>query len=171
MDVAEADLVNALVIVVGGSRPTVSPAQVALLLTTFYRVGEHKVHVHRSSSDDFLLLFAARQTADIVLNATPPVGAPFLLLFRRWCRQSRALFTPLWFKVLLSISVVPAHIWLAESIQEIIGSSCLVFEVAPCSASKSHMSKFMVVDWSLTLDLIPTEVGCVVPEPVPPFMD
>jgi hypothetical protein len=92
--VAEADLANSLFIVVGGSRPTVSPAQVALLLTTFYRVGEHKVHVHGSSSDDFLLLFAAHQIADIVLNATPPVGAPFLLLFHRWCRQSRALFTP-----------------------------------------------------------------------------
>jgi hypothetical protein len=51
---------NALVAVVGGSRPMVSPAQVVFLLTTFYRVGEHEVCIHRSSPDNFILLFMTR---------------------------------------------------------------------------------------------------------------
>jgi hypothetical protein len=56
----EAKLMNALVAVVGGSRPMVSPAQVVFLLTTFYRVGEHEVCIHRSSPDNFILLFMTR---------------------------------------------------------------------------------------------------------------
>jgi hypothetical protein len=141
---------------------------VVLLLTTFYGVGEHEVCIHRSSPDDFLLLFMAHQTTDRVLHANPLVDAPFLLLFHRWCHQLRAWFaTPLWFKVHLSISNLPTHIWLTDSIQQIIGSSCLVFEVTPCSTSKSDMSKFMVVAWSLNPNLILAEVGCVIPEPTP----
>jgi hypothetical protein len=78
---------------------------------------------------------------------------------------------PLQFKVLPAISNVPAHIWSTASIQEIIGSSCLVFEVAPCSASKSDMSKFMVVAWSVNPHIISAEVGCIIPEPTTPFED
>jgi hypothetical protein len=83
----------------------------------------------------------------------------------------RGLPPPLRFKVRLSISNLPAHIWSTDSIQEIIGSSCLVFEVTPCSTSKSDMSKFMVVAWSLNANLILAEVGCVIPEPTPLFVD
>jgi hypothetical protein len=162
---------NTLVMVVSGSRPSVTPNQVLLLLTTFYGVGEHEAHVRRSSPEDFLLLFAAHQTTDMVLHTNPLADAPFSLLFHRWCRQSRVCFVPLRFKVLLTISSIPAHIWPLASIQEIIGTPCLVFEVTPCSASKLNMSTFMVVAWSLTAYLISIEVGYIVSEPTTPFID
>jgi hypothetical protein len=72
--------------------------------------------------------------------------------------------------VLLSVSNVPAHIWSADMIQEIIGSSCLVFEVAPSSSDRFDLSSFLVVAWACRPDLIPTEVGCSIPEPVEPFV-
>jgi hypothetical protein len=92
-------------------------------------------------------------------------------LFHYWCRHSRAMFSPLWFKVLLSIFNVPTHIWSANSIQEIINVSYLVFEVASCSSAKSNFSEFPVVAWSWNPDQILVEVGCVVPELGQPFVE
>jgi hypothetical protein len=66
----------------------------------------------------------------MVLHATPPQQADFTLIFHRWSRQAGALFKPFYFKVLLSISNVSVHVWSVETIQMIIGSSCLVFEVS-----------------------------------------
>jgi hypothetical protein len=81
------------------------------------------------------------------------------------------LFNPFRYKVLLSVSNVPAHIWSVETIQEIIGSSCLVFEVAPSSSGRFDLSSFLVVAWACRPDLIPTEVVCSIPEPVEPFVE
>jgi hypothetical protein len=44
--------------------------------------------------------------------------------------------------VLLSISHVPAHAWLVETIQAIEGSSYLVFEVFPRLLDQSDLSSF-----------------------------
>jgi hypothetical protein len=50
----------------------------------------------------------------------------------------------------------------------VVGSSCLVFETAPSSADGSDMSRFLAVVWTIHPDLIPREVGCVIPEAVEP---
>jgi hypothetical protein len=52
-----------------------------------------------------------------------------------------------------------------------IGSSCLVFEVAPSSLEQTDLSSFLVVAWTRHPDLIPNEVGCSVSEPVEPFVE
>jgi hypothetical protein len=52
----------------------------------------------------------------------------------------------------------------------VVGSSCLVFETAPSSADGSDMSRFLAVVWTIHPDLIPREVGCVIPEAVEPFV-
>jgi hypothetical protein len=91
-----------------------------------------------------------------------------LILLCRWCQQVEALFSPLRFKVLLAVSIVPGHLWSVEVVQSIIGSLCLVFEPAPQLVAGEDLSKFFVIAWSKHPDLIPVEVGCIVPEPAGP---
>jgi hypothetical protein len=75
---------------------------------------------------------------------------------------------PLCYKVLLSITNIYAPIWSKDVVQEILGSSCKVFETTLTSATGEDLSSFMVVAWTMHPDLIPTEMGCVVPEPEGP---
>jgi hypothetical protein len=108
-------------------------------------------------------VFANRQLADRVLYAPPPPQAGISLNFRRWNRQAGALFKP--FQILVSVTNVLAHVWLVETVQEIVGSSCLVSEVSSRSLDQSDLSRFLVVVWVRHPDLVPTEVACSVPEP------
>jgi hypothetical protein len=68
----------------------------------------------------------------------------------------------------LSITNIYAHVWPKEVVQEILGSSCRVFESSPYSVDGSDLSSYLVVAWTRHPNLIPTEVGCVVPEPDEP---
>jgi hypothetical protein len=124
------------------------------------------VQVRCYKTESFLLVFDDRAEVDRVLH-TPPPTAYLILVFRRWQRQHGALFSPLYFKVLLVSDKVLTHVW-PEVAQQIVGSSCLIFDVALSSASGEYMSHFLATAWSLHPDLIPSEVGCVAPEPEEP---
>jgi hypothetical protein len=75
------------------------------------------------------------------------------------------------FKVLLSISNIPAHTWSVDFVQAVVGSSSLVFEVDPSTLDQSDLSSFLVVVWARHPDLIPSEVCCSMPKPVEPFIE
>jgi hypothetical protein len=94
---------------------------------------------------DFLILFISRQSVDWVLQAPALEGAEFMLFFQHLHRQAGALFSLLCFKVLLSITNIPVHAWLAELAQAVMGSSCLVFNTVPCSLDRSDMSSYLVI--------------------------
>jgi hypothetical protein len=162
---AEAALANALTVTVGGTRPVLSSEQVRDHLSRFFAIGEGEVQVKRYNRADFLLVFANRQLADRVLH-TPP-----LLQACRWNQQAGALFKPFRFKILLSVTNVPAHVRSVETVQEIVGSSCLVSEVSPRSLDQSDLSRFLVVVWARHPYLVPTEVACSVSKPADPFVD
>jgi hypothetical protein len=101
------------------------------------------VHVRHYDEEVFLLIFQDRLDAGWVLYALQPDEVELHLIFRRWRQQSGVLFSPLFFKVLLSIGNIPAHIWLVELAQTVVGSSCLIFDVSPASADGSDMSQFL----------------------------
>jgi hypothetical protein len=103
--------------------------------------------------------------ADRVLHAQPPTATTFSLRFHCWSRQSRALFSPLRFKVLLVVDNIPVHLLLSKVMLAIIGSSCLSFELALDYVNRVDLSRFFVVAWARHPDLIPNGVGCLVPEP------
>jgi hypothetical protein len=65
---------------------------------------------------------------------------------------------------MLSITNVYTHTSLEDVVQQILSSPCNVFEVSPRSAASSDLSRYMVVAWTMHLERIPMEVGCVVPE-------
>jgi hypothetical protein len=73
--------------------------------------------------------------------------------------------------VLLALENMAAHAWSIEAVQAIIGSSGLMFEPAPVLVSGVDRSHFYVVAWVVHLDLIPVEVGGILPEPEEPFVE
>jgi hypothetical protein len=108
------------------------------------------------------------QEADRVLHIVPPTEVELVLVFRRWQRQSGALFSPLHFKVMLALENLPAHVWSLEVTQEVVRTSRAIFDQAPSSSAATDMSQYIVAAWALHLDLIPIEVGCIVLEPEEP---
>jgi hypothetical protein len=46
------------------------------------------------------------------------------------------------YKVPLAVDNIPTHIWSVESIQAIIGTSFLVFEVGPSSLDGTDLSRY-----------------------------
>jgi hypothetical protein len=148
IDDAEEALANAFVTMVGGTRPFLSPAQVADYLRRFYSVEEQSAQIKRYRGGDFLILFANCATADHVLPQQPPEVAGVKLIFWRWHRQARALFAPLRYKVLLSITKIYAHVWSEEIAQEILGSSYKMFESSPSSIDGSDLSSYLMVAWT-----------------------
>jgi hypothetical protein len=145
MDAVKVELTNGLMVMVGGVRSLVSPDQIRQHLSQFYQVTVDQVQVKWYSRADFLLIFSNRLLVDWVLHSVPPRGMDLLLVFWRWSRQAGALFQPIRFKVLLSVTKVSAHVWSLDAIQAIIGSSYLVFEASPRSVTGSILSSFYVV--------------------------
>jgi hypothetical protein len=84
IDAVEALLGNALVALIGGSRPVTSPSQVLYVLSRHYQVTADSVRVCRYQAEAFLLTFHDRQEVDQVLHTTPPEGADWRLVFKRW---------------------------------------------------------------------------------------
>jgi hypothetical protein len=132
MDQEEAAHANALVAVVGETRPAVSPSQVVQLLSQQYSVESFDVQVKRDSHADFLMAFSSRQLADQVLHTPPPPGAALHLVFQRWRCQAGALFKPFRCKVLLVVSNIPTHMWSVEVMQSILGLFYPIFDSSPC---------------------------------------
>jgi hypothetical protein len=171
MDAAKEQLWNSLVTFVCGARLLASPAQVASHLLHHFEVTAEEVRVCRYGAGSFLLCFRYGPTADRVLHAPWPSSVGLTLIFSCYTRQASALFSPLQFKFLIAIGNLPVHTWSINTAQEVLGSSALTFDVAPVSADGSDLSQFLVATWARHPDLIPNEVGGVVPEPVEPFID
>jgi hypothetical protein len=171
MNAAEAQLSNTMLAMVGGSQPSISPSQVREHLQWHFGLADEAFQVRRSFPDDFLVSFSDGKDLARMLHTKLVAEGGFSLFFRCWTRQARACFSPIYFKVLLSITRVPAHAWSVETAQPIVGLSCLIVEVSLRSLNGEDLSRYMAVAWCLHPDLIPTEVGCVIPEPEVPSVE
>jgi hypothetical protein len=80
--------------------------------------------------------------ANWVLHAPPPAGADLILIFGCYHRQTGTLFSPLRFKILLALKNILAHVWSLETTQEVVGSSCLIFNTAASMADGSNLSQY-----------------------------
>lgn len=78
LEVAERDLGRALVAVVAGTRPPVSPVMIRTYLATEFGIVDAAVHRHEP--EDFVVRFARREDADRVLH-TRVYDPPFLLIW------------------------------------------------------------------------------------------
>lgn len=71
----------ALVALVLGTRPLVTPTIVLEHLGRHYGISEDRVSVRRTRLDDFIVRFSQVNDLELVLGSTPPAGSPFTL---RW---------------------------------------------------------------------------------------
>lgn len=96
---AELDLGRALVAVVAGTRPPVSPAMVHAYLATQF--GIEGASVRRHDPEDFIVRFSSHEDMERVLH-TRVHDPPFLVIWHPWRRTSMARF-----RVLVAMERVP----------------------------------------------------------------
>ncbi|CAL5091646.1 unnamed protein product [Urochloa decumbens] len=166
IDMEEARLSSrALVAMVVGTRPLVSPAQLGRFLEEFHVLLPDEFTISRFEPEDFLVEFTTTAAADRVLHASAPPDAPFHLTWKRWRRQSMGNLTPLRFKVLIEIKGIPAHARNMNTAQIVLNSACSnLEEVPPTMAGDNKRSIFMAA-WCIHPDLIPVEKLVYIPEP------
>jgi hypothetical protein len=95
LQAAEDQLSLALLALVLGTRPLVSPAMVLDHLRDHFNIAEDLVSVRRTRPDDFIVRFSRREDLERVLAAPPPPGAFHSALAPlestdfglRWCIQ------------------------------------------------------------------------------------
>jgi hypothetical protein len=153
-----------MVAYIGGSRPAVSCAQVVEALGAI-GVPAGEVSVHEFAPEDFLVVFAMAAHKSRVAARTSVEHAGFSLFFRSWNHQAHATHVSLDSRVELLIEGVPPHAWDTAVVEDLLGRSCAVEEVAEETASRRDLSSFKLRAWTSDLDSIPVARTLVVPEP------
>jgi hypothetical protein len=108
LQAAENALGLALVAMVGGTRPAVSPPMVAAYLLEHFDIRPGEAEVRRHDPEDFIVRFRRREDRDRVL-AAPPGGMLLPLVWRPWRRTSMASAGTFRFRVLVGMTRVPLH--------------------------------------------------------------
>ena len=165
LEAVELDLKLALVAVVAGTRPPVSPAMVRAYLTTHLGIGGVSASVRRHDLEDFVVRFSRREDLEVVLR-TPVHGAPFSLIWRPWRRTSLASAGSFHFRVLVGMRRVPLHARSVAVAQTILGSACARVVLAPPDVAPADDDReFFVAAWCLHPRFIPDEKIIFIPEP------
>jgi len=149
IDAVEARLSSsALVAVVGGSRPAVSPWQVGMLLEEFLSIQHGEYAVSRFAPEDFLVEFSSAADADRVLHAPHPPDAQ-LIEFRG----------------------IPAHARNISTARIILDTSCSDLVEAPPDLVGDDKKTFFVCAWCIHPDLVPQEKVIFIQEPPEQYVE
>lgn len=163
LEAAERDLGRALVAVVAGTRPRVSPAMVRAFLDEHYAIRDASVRRHEP--EDFVVRFANHEDMIRVLH-TRIHDPPFLLIWHPWRRTSLATASFFHYRVLVALQRVPLHARSASVAQAILGRACARVEPAPPDAiCEDDDREFFVAAWCLDPRLVPEEQSIFIPEP------
>lgn len=170
---AEEALSLALVAMVAGTRPPVTPAMVRDHLRTRFDIPDDAMLVQRHAPEDFIVRFSRLEDLERVLRSRPPSGgaAPFMLLWRRWSRLSAASGGSFSYKVLVGIKGIPAHARSQAVAAQLLGSSCAQVELATADAEgvdDDDARELFVAAWCLHPLLVPEQKLLVIPEPLEP---
>jgi len=165
LEAAEADLRLALVAVVAGTRPAVSPAMVLAYLATNFGIDADSVSVRKHDPEDFVVRFSRHEDVERVLHTV--VQEPlFRLIWHPWRRTSLASADSFHYRVLVGMSRVPLHARSLDVAQRILGTACARLEVAPPWLSpEDDDAEFFVAAWCLHPRFIPDEKILFIPEP------
>jgi hypothetical protein len=164
MNNVEQRLKLAMVAYIGGNRPAVSCAQVREALATV-NIPEGEVSVHEYAPKDFLVVFAKAEHHNRVASLPSITHGGFCLFFRNWNRQAQAKHVALGTWVELVIEGIPPHACETEIVEDLLGKSCAVEEIAVETASRSDMASFKLSAWTSNLPSIPMAKTLVIPEP------
>jgi hypothetical protein len=155
-----------MVACVAGGRPGVSCAQVQEALVRNVGLPTEGFSVHPFRPEDFLVVFASAELRDRVRARPSVVHAGTTLIFRKWTRQAQASFKTWRAKVDLVIEGVPPHAFAREVVDDLLGTSCAIDEVAPETASRADLATFKVSAWTDDVERIPPTRLLAIPEPV-----
>lgn len=162
----------AMVAYVGGSRPEVSPERVLAELERVKEIPHSQMSVHRYRPEDFLVVFSSAEIRNrISASPTLDLGGGVRLFFRPWNRQSQATHALLQNKVYLELEGVPPHAWELDTVESLLGTSCLIDSVAPETTVRQDLASFKVTAWMADPETIPSLRWLMIPEPgiVPPL--
>lgn len=141
----------------GGTRPSVSPLQVGMLLEEFFSVQPGDYEVFCFEPEDFLVEFTMAATADRILHAHYPTEALFQLIWKRWRRQATTSLESLRFRVLIEFRGIPAHARSISTARVLLDTSCSDLVEAPPELVGNDRKKFFVCAWCIHPDLVPRE--------------
>ena len=162
---AEAMLESALVVLVGGTRPFVSPAMVYQYLHTTFDITHNDVDVRRHHPEDFVVRFRSRVDRDRVLSARPR-GALLPLIWRPWRRTSMASAASFYFRVLVALANVPLHARSVMTAQVVLGTCCASIELTALrDILEDDDREFFVTAWCWDPSFIVGEQPIFIPEP------
>ncbi|KAK1605412.1 hypothetical protein QYE76_029085 [Lolium multiflorum] len=155
----------ASVVSVGGRRPAVSCAQVVAAMA-WRGVPAGSVSVHCFAPEDFIAVFESEELRRHVASmpAILVAGAP--LLFRPWNRQAQATQVDMSSKVSLVLEGIPPHAWDVGVVEDLLGRSCAIEEIAPETKSRAVLSLFRLSARTSEVGSIPVARTLAVPEPV-----
>jgi hypothetical protein len=162
MNNIEQRLKFAMVAYIGGNRPAVSCSQVLEALATA-NIPAGEVSVHEFVPEDFLVVFAKAEHRNRVAALPSITHAGFSLFFRNWNRQAQAEHVTLGTRVELVIEGIPPHAWETEIVEDLLGKSCVVEEIAVETATRRDLASLELS--TSDLPLIPVARTLVVPEP------
>ncbi|CAD6272682.1 unnamed protein product [Miscanthus lutarioriparius] len=167
LQAVEDELSLALVALVLGTRPAVTPAAMLHYLHEHYGITEERVTVRRTRPDDFLVRFSRQADLELVLDNQRPEGAPFALCWRRWTRLIMGSAGPFRYRVLVGMKGISSHALSSEVAQNIIGSAGAKVEIAnpEALADPDDERELFVACWCAHPDRVPDEIIMAVPEP------
>jgi hypothetical protein len=155
----------AMVASVGGRRPVVTCEQVFAALK-WRGVSESAMSVHVFSPEDFLVVFASEELRNHVASRPPVLVAGAPLSCRPWNRQAQAVLVPMKQRVSLVLEGIPPHAWDLATVEDLLGRSCAVEEVAPETKAWTDLALFKLTAWTSQIEAIPVARTLAVPEPV-----
>lgn len=163
LQAAEDALGLALVVMVGGARPPVSPAMVSHYLFERFGLLYEDTDIRCHDPEDFVVRFRRDVDRDRVLAA--PLMGPLLPLWP-WRRTSMANGGSFRSWVLIGMRRVPLHARSATTAQAILGRACARIEVVRlANVPVDDDWEFFITAWCLDPHLIPDEKIMFIPEP------
>jgi hypothetical protein len=148
MDDLERRLQHAVVAYVGGDRPAVTCGQVAEALYEQLGIMADRCSVHPYQPEDFLIVLASADLRRSVLAQASIDHAGFSLFLKPWTRLAQASKVIQRTRVQLIMEGVPPHAWDRETTEELLGTSCVVEELAPATRSRSDLALFRLSAWT-----------------------
>jgi hypothetical protein len=134
LQAAEDALSLALVALVLGTRPAVTPAALVQYLYDHYSIPEDRISVRRTRPDDLLVRFSRQDDLHLVLDNQRPDGAPFFLQWRRWTRLIMGSSGAFRYRMLVGLKRLVSHAHSAAVAQTILGSAGAKVEFANAEA-------------------------------------
>lgn len=169
----ERRLHHAMVVYTGGALQDWSPNFILDALEVVQDVEREGLSIHAYRLENFVVVFARAESRNRVSSQPAVDFNGVKLFFRSWNRQAQACHAIMRFKVFLEIEGIPPHAWERETVEELLGSSCIIDVLAYETSSRRDLFSFKLAAWTSNPDDIPAVRLLGVPDTVwsPPMIE